>query len=97
MGDASLFKLLETLGDKAERLALTPDAGIWEYRGRQRIHTHSVAMCWAGCNRLAAIAQALGSVERANHWNDVSDKIHKALIENAWRRAWGRGCSTTAA
>ena len=25
-----------------------PDAGIWEYRGRTRIHTHSSAMCWAG-------------------------------------------------
>jgi GH15 family glucan-1,4-alpha-glucosidase len=84
MGDASLFRLLETLGDKAERLALTPDAGIWEYRGRQRIHTHSVAMCWAGCNRLAAIAQTLGLVDRATHWNDVSDRIHKALLEKSW-------------
>lgn len=84
MGDASLFRLLETLGDKAERVALAPDAGIWEYRGRQRVHTHSVAMCWAGCNRLAAIAQALGFVDRATHWNDVSDRIHRALIERSW-------------
>jgi len=91
MGDESLFKLLEVLGRKAERLALTPDAGIWEYRGRQRIHTHSVAMCWAGCNRLAAIAQRLGFVERANYWNDVADRLHAAMLDGAWnekRRAF---------
>src|SRR5581483_5864319 len=58
-GDESLFRLLETLGEKAKRFALAPDAGIWEYRGRQRIHTHSAAMCWAGLNRLGAIATRL--------------------------------------
>jgi GH15 family glucan-1,4-alpha-glucosidase len=84
MGDETLFRLLETLGEKAERYALTPDAGIWEYRGRQRVHTHSVAMCWAGCNRLAAIAEILGLRERCNYWNDVADRIHKVLIEQAW-------------
>ncbi len=83
-GDAALFRLLETIGEKAKRFALEPDAGIWEYRGRSRIHTHSVAMCWAGCNRLAAIAQTLGFVERAGYWNDAADAIHRALMERAW-------------
>jgi GH15 family glucan-1,4-alpha-glucosidase len=83
-GDTALFKLLETVGEKAKRFALEPDAGIWEYRGRSRVHTHSVSMCWAGCNRLAAIAQTLGFPDRATYWNDVSDKIHAALIERAW-------------
>ena len=94
MGDDSLFRLLEVLGRKAERLALTPDAGIWEYRGRQRIHTHSVAMCWAGCNRLAAIAHRLGFVDRANYWNDVADRLHAAMMEHAWNEK--RGAFTAA-
>ncbi len=83
-GDPSLFHLLETVGEKARSFALEPDAGIWEYRGRSRVHTHSVSMCWAGCNRLAAIAQTLGFTDRANHWNDAADKIHAALMERAW-------------
>jgi GH15 family glucan-1,4-alpha-glucosidase len=83
-GDAALFHLLETVGQKAERFALEPDAGIWEYRGRSRVHTHSVAMCWAGCNRLAAIAQTLGFLDRATYWNNAADRIQKTLIERAW-------------
>ncbi|MEH6952078.1 glycoside hydrolase family 15 protein [Nitrobacter sp. NHB1] len=83
-GDESLFALLESLGHKAARVAMTNDAGIWEYRGRQRIHTHSAAMCWAGVNRLAAIAERLGLPERAAHWNAVADPLHAELIDRAW-------------
>src|SRR5437867_12278610 len=41
MGDEALFRRLEPLGDQAVRLPLTPDAGIWEYRGRRRAYTYS--------------------------------------------------------
>ncbi len=93
-GDESLFHLLETLGNKAERFALEPDAGIWEYRGRQRVHTHSAAMCWAGCNRLGAIATRLGFNDRADYWNKVADAIHGPILERAWNPT--RGAFTAA-
>jgi GH15 family glucan-1,4-alpha-glucosidase len=83
-GDESLFHLLETLGAKAEELAFRPDSGIWEYRGRQHVHTYSVAMCWAALNRLSAIAAHLGFSERAAHWNAAADKISAALLDRAW-------------
>jgi GH15 family glucan-1,4-alpha-glucosidase len=83
-GDEGLFRLLETLGDRAAKLALEPDSGIWEYRGRQRVHTHSVAMCWAGCHRLAAIAARLGLDARAKYWNAVAEPIHTELLARAW-------------
>jgi GH15 family glucan-1,4-alpha-glucosidase len=88
-GDAGLFHLLERLGVLAERSAFAPDAGIWEYRGRARVHTHSAAMCWAGCNRLAAIAQHLGIDERAAHWTGVANEIQSRLIEQAWNEKRG--------
>jgi GH15 family glucan-1,4-alpha-glucosidase len=94
MGNGSLFALLEVLGRKAERLALTPDAGIWEYRGRQRVHTHSMAMCWAGCHRLAAIAQRLGMLEAATRWSDAADRLHAAIMEKCWSEK--RGAFTAA-
>jgi GH15 family glucan-1,4-alpha-glucosidase len=83
-GDESLFRLLEVLGTKAAELALKPDAGIWEYRGRQRIHTHSAAMCWAGCHRLSAIASHLGFSDRAEYWDKIAQPIHDALLLKAW-------------
>ena len=55
-----LFHLIEKLAAEmpAELALAKPDAGIWEYRGRARIHTHSAAMCWAGLSRAGAIARA---------------------------------------
>ena len=43
LGDPSLFHLLEQHGETAARVALEPDSGIWEYRGKSRVHTHSAA------------------------------------------------------
>jgi GH15 family glucan-1,4-alpha-glucosidase len=83
-GDDGLFRLLESLGERAAATALQPDAGIWEYRGRTRIHTHSVAMCWAGCHRLAAIATRLDRADRADYWNRVAEPIREALLARAW-------------
>jgi len=93
-GDAGLFHLLERLGVMCERSAFEPDAGIWEYRGRMRVHTHSAAMCWAGCNRLAAIAEHLGMTERAAHWSDVANGIQSRLLEQSWNGK--RGAFTAA-
>ena len=41
-------------------------------------------MCWAGCQRLAAIALRLGLPDRAAYWNAIADPIHRALLEGAW-------------
>jgi GH15 family glucan-1,4-alpha-glucosidase len=83
-GDESLFGLLEKLAQQCAELALQPDAGIWEYRGRKRVHTHSGAMCWAGINRTAAIAARLGLKDRADHWHTLSDSIGETLLERVW-------------
>jgi GH15 family glucan-1,4-alpha-glucosidase len=93
-GDEGLFHLLEKLGTLAARCAFEPDAGIWEYRGRSRIHTHSSAMCWAGCNRLGAIAAHLGLKEQAAHWTKTANFIGAELLERAWNPA--RGAFTAA-
>jgi GH15 family glucan-1,4-alpha-glucosidase len=93
-GDEGLFRLLESLGHRAAEKAFLPDAGIWEYRGRQRVHTHSAAMCWAGCQRLAAIAMRLGLEQRAKYWNGIAEPLHAELLERAWNQK--RGAFTAA-
>jgi len=83
-GDAALFRVLEPLGEQAARLALVPDAGIWEYRGRKRVHTHSAAMCWAGCQRLEAIATHLGLADRAQYWGAIANRLGAEVLLGAW-------------
>jgi GH15 family glucan-1,4-alpha-glucosidase len=94
MADESMFRLLERLGQKAAELALIPDAGIWEYRGRKRVHTHSAAMCWAGVSRIGAIAAHLGFKDRAAHWNETAGTIELTILEQAWNEK--RGAFTAA-
>lgn len=89
MGDAALFAHLEKLGEQAARVALLPDAGIWEYRGRARVHTHSAALCWAACDRLARIARHLGLADRAARWREEADALRTAILDRAWNEERG--------
>ena len=83
-GDEALFALLEPLGMSALRHALTPDAGIWEYRGRTRVHTHSATMCWVAADRLARIAAKLGRDADAHRWRDAADGLRATILERSW-------------
>ena len=47
------------VGDRAFAIHDQPDAGMWELRTRARVHTSSVLMNWAACDRLAKIAETL--------------------------------------
>jgi len=60
-----LFNRLEPLGNRAASLFDKPDAGLWELRGVERVHTFSSVMCWAACNALADIATRLELPDRA--------------------------------
>ncbi|MBE9604187.1 glycoside hydrolase family 15 protein [Acetobacteraceae bacterium H6797] len=84
-----LFRLLEHLGEQAERVALTPDAGIWEYRGRARVHTFSAAMCWAGVQRLSHIAHHLGLEREATRWRSSAERLHEAILTGGYNESLG--------
>ena len=89
MGDAALFRRLEPLGAQACRFAFEPDAGPWEYRRRQRVHTHSATMCWVACDRLASIARRLGLADRAEHWRRQADDMRRQILARAWNDRLG--------
>lgn len=89
-----MFTELERLGEQAIRCHLQPDAGIWELRGVRRIHTFSVLMCWAACDRLRAIALRLNLPTRAQRWAREAAAIGKTLADNAWNSRLGSFVST---
>jgi GH15 family glucan-1,4-alpha-glucosidase len=78
------FHRLETIGDQAFARFDKPDAGLWEFRTRARVHTHSSVMCWAACDRLARIAGHLELAERATHWQARADRIRETILRKAW-------------
>jgi GH15 family glucan-1,4-alpha-glucosidase len=83
-GDASLYAMLEQLGRSALDQSLEPDAGIWEFRGRTRIHTYSAAMCWAGCDRLARIGRSLGLEDAAASWRRSANGLRETVLRRGW-------------
>ncbi|MDD9903348.1 MAG: glycoside hydrolase family 15 protein [Rhodospirillaceae bacterium] len=84
LGDTTLLKRLERLGEQAARRWNEPDAGLWELRTRQEVHTFSSLMCWAACDRLARICERLAVEERATYWRDHADTIKAGILERAW-------------
>ncbi len=78
------FQQLEAVGEQAWRLHAEPDAGMWELRTRARVHTSSVLMNWAACDRLAKIADALALPERAAFWAQRAETIRERLLREAW-------------
>lgn len=84
VGDMALFRRLEPLGEQARRFAMEPDAGLWEYRGRTRVHTHSATMCWVACDRLSRIASGLGLPDRAAYWRTHAKELQTTILTRAW-------------
>jgi len=78
------FKQLEAVGEQAFRLYDEPDAGMWELRTRARVHTSSVLMNWAACDRLAKIAEELKLHDRAAFWAERAELIRNRLLTEAW-------------
>ncbi len=84
LGDRSLFERLERLGEQAVRRWNQPDAGLWELRTREGVHTYSSVMCWAACDRLAKIAAVLGLAKRESFWRGQARHIQKEVLQQAW-------------
>jgi GH15 family glucan-1,4-alpha-glucosidase len=83
-GGRPLFETLERLGEQALLLYDKPDSGLWEYRGRTRVHTFSAAMCWAACDRLARISAVLGVSDRGVHWRERANEMHARILQLGW-------------
>jgi GH15 family glucan-1,4-alpha-glucosidase len=78
------FRALEQVGERAFLLHDQPDAGLWEFRTRARVHTYSAVMCWAACDRLANVAEALGLAERTTYWRARAQTVRSRIEAEAW-------------
>jgi GH15 family glucan-1,4-alpha-glucosidase len=88
------FRALEPIGERAFELHDKPDASLWEFRGREAVHTYSSVMCWAACDRLANAATRLGLAERAAYWSGKAAQMRATIEARAWNRDLGRYAAT---
>jgi GH15 family glucan-1,4-alpha-glucosidase len=84
MSDTRDFESLEQVGEMAWSMHDQPDAGLWEFRTRQEVHTYSAVMSWAACDRLAMAADWLGKDDRAALWRERADAIRATIDAEAW-------------
>jgi pentatricopeptide repeat protein len=82
--DDSAFEQLERAGEQAYQLYDQPDAGLWEFRGRQGVHTYSSVMCWVAADRLAKIALRIGRRDRAAHWRSRADLMRERILRESF-------------
>ncbi|OAN49985.1 glycoside hydrolase family 15 protein [Magnetospirillum moscoviense] len=85
----ALFEQLERLGNRAIAVFDKPDAGPWELRSIESVHTFSAVMCWAACDRLAKIARHIGLADRSAFWRREANRLHAIICERAWNEAMG--------
>src|SRR5262249_58263998 len=61
-----------------------PDAGLWEFRGRTRLHCFSVLMHWAGARRAVEVAEALEAEDVAARARSIERRAAELLESRCW-------------
>jgi GH15 family glucan-1,4-alpha-glucosidase len=89
LGDGVQYAQLECIGERALAVHDRADAGPWEFRGFERVHTFSAAMCWAGVDRLAKIGRRLGLDARADRWRGEANRLRAHILDRAYNPAVG--------
>ena len=89
MADERDFESLESVGEVAWAMHDQPDAGLWEFRTKQLVHTYSAVMSWAACDRLGNVAARIGKPDREAHWNERAAKIRETIEREGWDEAAG--------
>jgi GH15 family glucan-1,4-alpha-glucosidase len=84
------FHALEKVGDRAFEMYDKPDAGLWEFRTKARVHTYSALLCWAACSRLANAARQLELTDRCALWEERAATIRARIEAEAFDTENGR-------
>ena len=77
-------EMIQVLVDQMDARLDEPDAGLWEFRGKTRLHSFSVLMHWAGARRAVEVAEALEAPELAAHARTVELRARELLETQCW-------------
>ncbi len=78
--DRPLFDQIEWLAQRCIDLGSTPDAGLWEFRSKQRRHTFTQFMSVAGLRCASQIAKELKRVPQCELWQSASRHLWSQTV-----------------
>lgn len=79
-----LFADFRILVEKSISLFNKPDAGIWEFRSTQDIHTFTQVFCWVAAYRGSKVAYTLGYKDLAEKWLVKAQEMKETILTKAW-------------
>ena len=82
-------RLITAMLDQIEKRLEEPDAGLWELRNTQRVHSFTVLTHWAGARRAAEVAEVRGDDRSAKRARDIEARARKLLEEQCWNEEIG--------
>lgn len=86
---ATAARIVGILLDQIETRLEEPDAGPWEFRGRERLHSFSVLMHWAGAQRAVEVAETLGETGLAAKARGLERGAAEVLETRCWNAEVG--------
>lgn len=80
------WEFIRRIADHVCQIWDTPDAGIWEVRGRPQHFTYSKLMCWVALDRCIRIAEGRGFQAPLGRWRRQRAAIRTAILERGFHR-----------
>ena len=82
-------RLVRELLDRIDERLNAPDAGLWELRGAQRLHSFTLLTHWAGARQAAEIGAALDAPELSERALAVTARAAGLLEDRCWNADLG--------
>jgi GH15 family glucan-1,4-alpha-glucosidase len=81
---AGTHRLVHRLLSQIEQRLDEPDAGLWELRGTQQLHSFTLLMHWAGARRAQEIGQTLGDTSLEARGARIAEASRDLILSKCW-------------
>lgn len=91
---STYWQTLTVLIDWVQENWHLPDAGLWEFREPEALHTHSKVMAWVALHYGARLAESLGMKKQVRCWDQSAETIRTAIETQAFHPGLNRYAQT---
>ncbi|NRA66050.1 MAG: glycoside hydrolase family 15 protein [Pseudobacteriovorax sp.] len=78
------ISVVDRLTEQIEKYLVSPDAGLWEFRGKAQVHTFTLLLNWAGLLVSEKIYHSVGEAEKADSCRQLLTKLSEFIEKETW-------------